>query len=101
MPFSALNYLTPAELPLFIRTLSSVTDEELAAGFISDAERVIDAYVGKWPGFYCPRTAFLGAPLASGAVSGSFADAQPYPARGGLYLTLLSGTPERRLIVSH
>jgi hypothetical protein len=98
--YSAFHYLATSELTDYVHTLSSVTDAALAAKFIGDAERMIDAYVGTWERFYWPLGATLASTLASGATSGTLTDALPYPARGGLFLTLLSGTPARRLIVS-
>lgn len=109
MPFSDFNYILPSELPTYIRTMASVTNEALAARFISDAERVVDAYVGPAPRFYSDMSGLLGSLVASGATTWPaevFGMERPdYWARGGVYIRVVSGAGtssqngQRRLVV--
>lgn len=111
MAYSSFNYISPTELPTYIHTMSGVTDEALAATFISDAERVIDAFIGPAPRFYADLTVQVAA-VASGAttvVSTTFGSRRPnYWAQGGVYLEVLdvpdapasSLIGEKRLIVA-
>lgn len=104
MAYSRFNYLGTSGLAELIPTMSGVTDHALAADFISDAEKMIDAYVGPFPKFYCDLTGTLDAQLASGAttVSGSsFGNRRPnYWAVGGHYLVIcdVPGSPTSALI---
>lgn len=104
MPFSRFNYLGTSGLAELIPTMSGVTDHALAAKFITDAERMIDAYVGPMPRFYSDLTGAFDAQLASGAltISGtSFGNRRPnYWARGGhhLIITDVPGAPTSALI---
>lgn len=107
--FSEYNYLTPEELPELIPTMSSVTDPVLAARFISDAEKVIDAFAGPGPYFYPRVTGRVETTIASGATtltSRIFGRRRPnYWASGGVYVKLISGVPDsivgqRRLVIA-
>ena len=104
MAYSRFNYLGTSGLAALIPTMSGVTDHALAAKFITDAERMIDAYVGPMPKFYSDLTGALDAQLASGAltISGSsFGNRRPdYWAKGGHYLIItdIPGTPTSALI---
>ena len=104
MAYSRFNYLGTSGLAALIPTMSGVTDHALAAKFITDAERMIDAYVGPMPKFYSDLTGALDAQLASGAltISGSsFGNRRPdYWAKGGHYLIItdVPGTPTSALI---
>lgn len=95
MARSELNYILPSELPTYIHTMSAVTNEGLAAKFITDAERIIDAYVGPGQRFYPELTGNPSANVASGATSFSaqvFGSRRPnYWAKGGAYIEILSG----------
>lgn len=108
--FSDFNYITPARLPIYIRTMSSVTNEATAARFISDAERVVDAYVGPGPRFYTDMSGVLASLVASGGTTWPaeiFGDNRPdYWAKGGAYVRVVSGVGttsqngQRRLVVA-
>lgn len=109
MAYSRFNYLGTSGLAELIPTMSGVTDHAIAADFISDAERMIDAYVGGVPRFYCDLTGTFSATLPSGTliVSGSsFGDRRRnYWAVGGHYLTIKNSTETsvvgaKRLIVA-
>ena len=56
MANSQYNYITPERLAQFITTMSGVTNPDLAAQFITDAEVMVDAYVGMGPRFYSDLT---------------------------------------------
>lgn len=104
MPKSRFNYLSTSGLAALIPTMSGVTDHALAAKFITDAERMIDAYVGPFPKFYSDLTGTFNAQLASGAVtvsgSGFGSDRPNYYAKGGHYLIIMNvpGAPTSALI---
>lgn len=109
MPFSEYNYIAPAELPTFIHSMASVTDQALAAKFITDAERIVDAYVGPAPRFYSSLTGQVSSTVASGATAfpaSIFGDRRPnYWAKGGAYVELIDGVTgaqigEARLLVA-
>lgn len=109
MAYSDYNYARPSQLPGFIHSMSSVTDEDLAAKFISDAEKLIDAYVGPSPKFYVTFTGDTSAAVASGATafpSTVWSSRRPnYWAKGGVYVELVDNVPtahvgERRLVVA-
>lgn len=109
MPNSVYNYILPTELAARIHSMASVTDESVAATFISDAERVIDAFIGPGQKFYQRLGGEVLATVASGATSltaSIFGDRRPnYWAAGGAYITIVSAADsalngERRLIVS-
>lgn len=109
MAYSDYNYIQPSELPTYIHTMSSVTDETLAAKHISDAERIVDAYVGPGPKFYVDLSGETSSAVASGATtlpSTIFGSRRPnYWARGGVYVELVDGVAaslvgERRLVVA-
>ncbi len=95
MARSRFNYLTPENLAQYIHTMATVTDNDLAAKFITDAERIVDAYVGAGPRFYSDLTGSNTNTITSGAsaavVSGTvFGNRRPnYWAKGGHYLELL------------
>lgn len=107
MAKSIYQYLEPSELAPFVHTISSVTDEDTAAKFITDAERIIDAYVGPFPKFYPDMTLDLTATLSSGSTTLStrtVGERRPnYWARGGVYVIVKDGPSalvgERRLVV--
>lgn len=107
MARSELNYLQPTQLAQFVHSMASVTDEELAAKFISDAERMVDAYMGPAPKFYGRLTLDLTANLTSGntALSTStVGERRPnYWAKGGVYVRVTDGPAaaigEERLVV--
>lgn len=90
---SDFNYILPAELPRFIHKMSSVTNETTAARFISDAERLVDAYVGPGPRFYFDEQGDITTDMASGAVvvtSSIWSSRRPnYWAQGGVYVRLI------------
>jgi len=107
--YSDYNYIRPSELPEILVTMSSVTNEDMAARFISDAEHIIDAYVGAAPKFYIDGTGESIALLASGDTvwSGNrWGNRHPnYWAAGGVYVTVVDGAPasvlgQRRLIIA-
>jgi len=107
--YSDYNYIRPAELPDILVTMATVTNEEMAARFISDAEHIIDAYVGPAPKFYIDSTGESDALLASGATAwfgNRWGDRHPnYWARGGVYVEIIDNAPaavigEERLIVA-
>lgn len=109
MASSSYKYVTPAALPGFIHTMSSVTDADLAAKFISDAEVIVDRYVGSAPKFYTNRSLTLSADVASGATSittTSLGNRRTnYWAVGGVYIRIsehatASLVGQERLIVS-
>jgi len=102
--YSDFGYIDPTRLPDFIRTMASVTDEALAAQFISDAERIIDAYVGPGPRFHNPYTFTTAATLVSGGttlsgVQGASDSSRPnYYAVGGVYVEVVGGAAAASLI---
>lgn len=108
--YSDFNYIAPARLPTYIRTMASVTNEATAARFISDAERVVDAYVGPGPRFYTDMSGVLSSLVASGATAWPadvFGNQRPdYWAKGGVYIRIVSGAGtssqngQSRLVVS-
>ncbi|KKL55592.1 hypothetical protein LCGC14_2253860 [marine sediment metagenome] len=112
MAFSQFNYLTSSGLAALIHTMSGVTDHDLAAGFITDAERMIDAYVGPSQKFYTDLTGSISAAVTSSGLTISatiFGEGRRtnYWAAGGNYLRI-AGIPnsgnhplvgEKRLIV--
>lgn len=109
MPYSVYNYIAPGELSEYIHTMASVTNSGLAAGFISDAERIIDAFAGPGAIFYPRLTGEFKAALASGATdvqASIFGRRRPnYWAAGGVYIKILSGAEasvigQRRLVVA-
>ena len=109
MARSEFNYILPSELAAYIHTMSGVTDEALAAKFITDAERVIDAYVGGGPRFYPELTGNPSFTVASGVTtlpSSIFGSRRPnYWAKGGVYIEILnsadaSNIGARRLVVA-
>ena len=93
--YSEFNYCTPSGLLQYARSMSSITNEALAAGFITDAERVIDAYVGPGPRFAPELTLTLVTGAASGAtVLAGLDGLSPgerlnYYACGGTYVEIL------------
>lgn len=109
MARSEFNYLQTSELATYIHTMSGVTGGDLAASFITDAERIIDAYVGPGQRFYSQLTGNPSAAVASGATtlpSRIFGSRRPnYWAKGGVYVEVLSGADasiigQRRLVVA-
>jgi len=106
MARSRLNYITPGKLAQYIHTMSGVTDNDQAASFITDAERIVDAYVGPAPRFYTDQTGDTSAVIASGTsasvvTADVFGDRRPnYWAKGGHYLHVLDvpGSPSSALI---
>jgi hypothetical protein len=107
--YSDYNYIRPAELPEILVTMASVTDESMAARFISDAEHIIDAYVGPAPKFYIDGTGQSTALLASGATTffgNRWGNRHPnFWARGGVYVEIVDNAPaavigQQRLIVA-
>ncbi len=109
MPFSVYNYLNPTELAQYIHTMAAVSNQALAASFISDAERVIDAFAGPSPPYYTDltgTTAATMAPLQTDLTATLFGDRRPaYWARGGVYIHVVSSSEasiigERRLVVN-
>jgi hypothetical protein len=104
MAYSRFNYLGTSGLAALIPTMSGVTDHDLAATFITDAERMIDAYVGSMPRFYPDLTGTFDVELPSGSltISGSsFGNRRPdYWAKGGNYLIItdVPGSPTSALI---
>lgn len=109
MAHSDFRYIAPSELPTYILTLSGITNQALAAKHISQAERLIDAYVGPQQRFYSPElTGKVGA-AASGVSLQADVFGQRlrnYWAHGGLYVRVLEnpGGPnsvgEQRLVVA-
>lgn len=106
--YSDYNYIRPAELPEILVTMSTVTDEDMAARFISDAEHIIDAYVGPAPKFYVDGTGSSVAALSAGDTTW-YGDRwgsryKNYWAAGGVYVTVVDGpddaTGQSRLIVA-
>lgn len=112
MPYSQFNYLTTSGLAELIHTMSGVTDHALAAKFITDAERFIDAYIGQSQKFYTDLTGSLSSAAVSGATALSasvFGNRRTnYWAAGGNYvrLTAIPGSGahpsvgQKRLIVA-
>lgn len=109
MAYSEFNYIRPSELPAFIHAMASVTDETLAAKFISDAEQIIDAYVGPSVPFYTSLTGTVSANVASGATTlpaSIWGRRRPnHWAKGGVYVELIDGVSatllgQSRLIVA-
>lgn len=108
--YSEFNYIGVDELVQFIHTMSGVTNSGVAATFISDAERVIDAYMGPAPRFYVELTGDTTSLVASGATawpSSIFGNRRPnYWAKGGLYVEILDApgapalTNQARLVVA-
>ena len=96
MPFSVYNYLNPTELAQYIHTMAAVSNQALAASFISDAERVIDAFAGPSPPYYTDlmgTTAATMAPLQTDLTATLFGDRRPaYWARGGVYIHVVSSS---------
>lgn len=107
MAFSVYNYLSTTKLAELIHTMASVTDADTAAKFISDAERLVDVWVGPQLGFYPELTLELTATLASGATtlqSSTLGSRRPdYWAQGGVYVVAKDGPSgvirEKRLVV--
>lgn len=109
MSYSDYNYIQPSELAERIHSMASVTDEAIAATFITDAERVVDAFVGPGQKFYQRLGGQTSAEIASGATAltaAIFGSRRPnYWAAGGAYIRLVSAADsslngERRLIVA-
>ncbi len=110
MAYSESNYIAPNELPTYIHTMSGVTDPDLAALFISEAERIVDVYVGPAQKFYTELTGALSAQVASGATAwpaSVFGDRdQNYWAAGGVYVEIIKADAapslvgESRLVVA-
>lgn len=110
MAYSESNYITPNELPQYIHTMSGVTDEVLAARFISEAERFVDAFVGPAHKFYTELVGELDQQVASGATAwpaSLFGDREPnYWAVGGVYVEIIQADAapslvgQSRLVVS-
>lgn len=110
MAYSRFNYLTPSGLVEFIHTMSGVTDDAQAAKFISDAERMVDAYAGPGPKFYGEFTLQCTAAVSGTTLPSSFwGTRRPnYWAKGGHYVTVVDvpGDPthatigQSRLIVA-
>jgi hypothetical protein len=107
--YSDYNYITPARLPQILHSMSAVTNEAAAAKFISDAEHIIDAYVGPAPKFYIGTTGSTASLIVSGATAfpaDNWGQRHPnYWAQGGVYVELVDGIPaalvgQRRLIVA-
>ncbi len=104
MARSRYNYILPSELPGFIHTMSGVTDEDLAVKFISDAERIVDAFVGPAPRFHQDLTGTVSSTVASGVTTWPatiFGNRRPnYWAKGGLYVEILeiAGDPSSALV---
>lgn len=111
--YSEFNYLTPSGLLQYARSMSTITNETLAAGFITDAERVIDAYVGPGPRFAPCLTLTLVTGAASGATTLASVDGlspgerKNYYACGGSYIEVLDPITgaitlvhQRRLVVT-
>lgn len=109
MPYSAFNYVNPSELVSLIPSIATVTNETLAARFISDAEYMIDALAGPAPKFYPDITGEVDALMASGA-TGLTSDIfgsrkQNWWAVGGVYLRIVESATsglvgQERLVVS-
>lgn len=107
MARSDFDYILPSELPQFIHTMSGVTNEDVAAKFISEAEVIIDQLAGVAPKFYVQRSFDLSAQLASGTTtlqSMTFGSRVPgYWAHGGVYVEVTEGPAaavgQRRLVV--
>lgn len=109
MAYSEFNYVQPGQLAGFIHGMASVTDEVLAAKFISDAEKLVDVFVGPAPKFYVQLTGSTTAAIASGATafpSLTWGSRRPnYWAKGGVYVELVDGVPasqvgQSRLIIA-
>lgn len=109
MAYSDFNYIAPTELAALIPTMSSVTNEALAATFISTAEVIIDAFAGPGPRFYPDLTGQVKTAMASGATTlpaSIFGDRRPnYWARGGVFVKILDSTSgslvdQERLVVA-
>ncbi len=102
MAYSQHNYITPDELPDYIHTMSGVTDPAVAAKFISEAERIVDVYVGPAQKFYTELTSSLRMAVASGATTWGaemFGDRDPgYWARGGVYIEITRADAEPSLV---
>ncbi len=92
MPLSDYNYLATGKLASHVHTISGVTNAAQAAVHISDAEKVIDAYLGGAPRFYTDLTGTTSAGVASGATafpSDVFGNRRPdYWAKGGVYVEI-------------
>jgi hypothetical protein len=105
VPFSDFNYVTVSGLSRYISVASGASEEYLAR-CISDAERIVDAYVAHWPGMYPEQGVSLAAPLLSGEttvqVSNMAGQLPNYWARGGHYLIVNDGdaVDQARLIVA-
>jgi hypothetical protein len=109
VPFSEFNYLTPTRLVQLVHTISGISDQDQAVKFISDAERIIDAYAGPAPRFYLPITGTTSAAVASGATtfpSTMFGSRRPnYWGKGGAYVEVTNGSDatlvgQSRLVVA-
>jgi hypothetical protein len=101
MAHSNSSYIQPAELPTYIHTMSGVTDPELAARFISEAERIVDVYVGPAQKFYTELTGSLELEVTSGSVAWRhpmFGDRrEDYWAKGGTYIEI-QGSDQASLV---
>jgi hypothetical protein len=94
VPYSELNYLRPSQLLDYVHSLASVTSEAQAVKHISDAERIVDAYVGKGPRYHrVPLNVALVAPALSGAtdLETNQSGDPNYWAQGGAYVVLREG----------
>lgn len=102
MPYSEHNYITPNELPDFIHTMSGVTNPTIAAQFISEAERIVDVYVGPAPKFYPELKGSLAAQVASGGTTWTaqmFGDRdQNYWSMGGVYVEVTKADTAPNLV---
>ena len=104
MPYSQFNYIGTSGLAELIHTMSGVTDHTLAAKFITDAERMLDAYVGPSQKFYTDLTGDLAAPVTSSGTTlsaGVFGNRRTnYWAAGGHYvrLTAVPGSGAHALV---
>lgn len=100
---SDYQYLTTAEYASYDLSVSGVTNESLAEQHISYAEKVIDAYCGAWPRFYCEQTGEVDDVDDTTVYSSTFGDYNlNYWAAGGLYLCVYDGggVGEERLITA-
>ncbi len=102
MAHSDSRYIQPDELPDYIHTMSGVTNPELAAKFISEAERIVDVYVGPAPKFQTELNSRLRTAVASGATTWGaevFGNREPnYWAVGGVYVEIVRADAEPSLV---